>query len=163
LLEIKTHNRKNFSQLVKHGVRKAHESHWVQCQMYMRWSGLPKTLYFGVCKDDDRLHLEWERFDHVPDTSGAIEEIAQQIVMMNQPPDRLTNKPDYYICKMCDYWEVCHAEGHLGEPERNCRTCISGSATQKGGWHCNKYMSKKSFTEQLAGCREWVPLTEIPF
>src|SRR5690554_139100 len=63
ILEIKTHSKKSFDDLVKNGVEKSKPEHYAQMQVYMGGSGVDRALYFAVCKDDDRIYTERVRFD----------------------------------------------------------------------------------------------------
>ena len=64
--EFKTHSRKSFDDLDKHGVEKSKPEHWVQMQAYMHGTGIERALYVAVCKDDDRIYTERIKYDKPP-------------------------------------------------------------------------------------------------
>ena len=58
LLEIKTHNKKSFSALQRHGVKESKPEHYAQVQISMALGNLKRGLYVAVCKDDEQFYIE---------------------------------------------------------------------------------------------------------
>lgn len=132
--EFKTHNRKSFDLLVKDGVEKSKPKHYAQMQMYMCKFGLTRAVYIGVCKDTDRYYLKRVRYDKY--FAGELEDKAERIIFSPSAPPKISDRPDYYLCRWCPHYAVCHQD----EPslEKNCRTCVNSITTQKG-WSCGAY------------------------
>ena len=131
VLEIKTHNKRSFEDLQKNSCPTSKPEHYAQMQVYMHLSGMQSALYLAVCKDDDRIHVE--RYSYRSEYAGELMERARRIIGHTYPPPRISDRPDYYICKWCDHYEVCH-QGSL--PERNCRTCKSSAPIADAAWEC---------------------------
>jgi len=130
--EFKTHNRKSFDSLLKNGVQKSKERHYAQMQAYMHNFGMKRAVYVAVCKDTDRYYLERVNYDKY--FAGELEDKARRVIFADSPPPKLSERPDYYACKWCDHYGICHQNVHA--EERNCRTCVSSSADEDGSWRC---------------------------
>jgi hypothetical protein len=128
------------------GVKKAKPVHYAQMQVYMglapkfwdQW-GLdgepPKAaLYMVHCKEDDRLYLERVHFDQ-----AVFEELghkAKEIIESEGPPDKIAFTEDYYLCRWCDFSDICHGQA---VPRLDCRTCIHSTPAMEGqGWVCDR-------------------------
>lgn len=131
LLEFKTHNSKSFAELVKKGVAAAKPEHHAQMQVYMHLSGLTRALYVAVNKDDDDIHCERVRYDAAE--AIRLVEKARRIVSADEPLPRISTDPAFYLCRWCDYRDICHGDDM---PERNCRTCMHSTAQPGGTWAC---------------------------
>lgn len=153
VLEIKTHGAKSFADLGKKGVKDAKPQHWAQMQMYCGLAGLTRWLYFAVNKDTDELHIERGEFDR--EAFEALMARAERIVTASSPPARLSDDPEFYVCKMCRFRPVCHGQD---VPRVSCRTCAH--ATPSLGpphptfWHCGKDRAWVSPGMQLDGCEQ---------
>jgi len=118
VLEIKTHNKKSFNAVEKHGVEKSKPEHFSQMQVYMHLSEMERACYIAVCKDDDRYYLERVKYD--APYAGQLLEKAEEIICTVEPPEKISDNPEYYLCKWCDYNRMCH---YYSDAEVNCRTC----------------------------------------
>jgi hypothetical protein len=74
---------------------------------------------------------------------------AERIIFAEEAPYKLSHKPEYYLCKMCEFSEICHKKKL---PEVNCRTCLHSTAQKDGTWHCAKSDKILSVEEQKKGC-----------
>ena len=148
--EFKTANKKSFDDIFKNGVKKSKPLHFAQMQMYMHWSGMRRAVYIVVCKDDDRRYLERIEYDRY--CAGELEEKAKRIIFAKTPPPKLSDRPDYYLCKWCDHYEVCH-QGD--DPEVNCRTCSYSEPTLAGKWKCNRHNDLIQLSTQKTGCEDY--------
>ena len=63
IAEFKTHSKKSFDDLERHGVQKLKPMHWAQMQLYMLGTKIDRAAYIAVCKDDDRLYVERVRYE----------------------------------------------------------------------------------------------------
>lgn len=150
VLEFKTAGKKAFDALAKHGVQQSKPEHWAQMQCYMAWTGMTRALYMAVCKDDDRLHLE--RIDADKDAAALLFAKAERIVNAAAPPDGVSDEPDYYLCKLCDYRDACHG---TRTPQANCRTCLHSTAVPGGQWTCARRPGQAlPVATQKRGCTE---------
>lgn len=157
ILEIKTHKAKSFSVLSRQGVKASNPEHWAQCQLYMHWSGLGRSIYIAVCKDDDRIHTEAIEPD--PVAAGGLDLKAHLVVSSNEPPPRISDRADWWQCKFCDHWGVCHG----GIPMAiNCRTCAH--AVVGSEWTCSVKERPIDLQEQNDGCEhhKQIESTDIP-
>lgn len=147
-VEMKTHSAKSFNDLTKKGVADAKPEHWAQMQCYMAWTGMERALYMAVCKDDDRLHLERVAFDRA--AAERLFEKAQRIIDAAEPPDGISDTPDYFQCRWCDYATLCHG---TAAPLPNCRSCAHSTPVQDGQWNCARHGKQIPVSEQKAGCQ----------
>lgn len=149
LLEIKTHNDKSFSKLVSEGVRKAKPEHYVQMTQYMMHMSLSCSLYVGVNKNDDHMHLELIARDD--ETAGLYFERAGKIIEATEPPKRAYPSPGSWGCKWCDHKMICHF-GKDNPMHRSCRTCAFGKPFKDGEWVCMRDGHLLDEPAQLAAC-----------
>lgn len=145
--EFKTHNAKSFAALQKHGVLTSKPQHWAQLQIYLHLLKIERGYYLAVCKDTDALYSE--RVYPDPVAAERLLAKAETIINAARPPAKLSDDPDYFICRFCDFKNVCHG----AEPaERNCRTCLHASPIDDGKWHCSACDQTLTRGHQLAGC-----------
>lgn len=145
--EFKTHNTKSFDYLEKHGVEESKPEHYVQMQLYMHGLGIRYALYGAVCKNDDRLHMEIVEYEERYAMSHLIR--GDLIAYAQEPPRRISNRPSWYKCKWCDFYNICH---QFKVPDVNCRTCAHATPMPDGEWLCEKHGHLLSKEEQEAGC-----------
>lgn len=147
LLEIKTHSRKSFDALAD-GVARAKPEHVAQMQLYMHGLGLTRALYVAVCKDDDRLHCERVRYDE----AAALAALARgtRLSLADRAPPRISDRADWYQCKMCSRHDLCHVRKFTREI--NCRTCAHSTPTQDGTWVCERWEAAIPEEGQRIGC-----------
>ncbi|GAB5501172.1 MAG: hypothetical protein PsegKO_34830 [Pseudohongiellaceae bacterium] len=148
VVEFKTHSAKSFRQLSK-GVKTAKPQHWAQMQVYMHLMRLTRALYMAVCKDTDDLYTERVKYDC--EAAEALLKRAKRVIEGDRPPAKLSEDPDYYLCRFCDHQELCHGDGFA---PRHCRSCLHSTAVEEGKWHCAKWDKHLSSAEQRAGCKE---------
>jgi CRISPR/Cas system-associated exonuclease Cas4 (RecB family) len=68
-------------------------------------------------------------------------------------PSRLSNDPEFYKCKWCEFHEICH-EG--GFPLVNCKTCRYSEPVQDGQRQCLQHEKIIPDTELNIGCKDHV-------
>ena len=147
-LEFKTHSAKNFAQVKKHGVEKAFLKHFMQCQAYMFWSSLPAFLYIGVNKNTDELYTELIEF--CPDAAHEARTMARQVLEATKPPPKISNRPDWYECKFCSHYKLCHYDE---KPISNCRTCEHSTYNERDHeWGCTVKKKSLNILDQRNGC-----------
>jgi hypothetical protein len=155
LLEFKTYNEKQFTKLVKEGVRSFNFKHWVQMQVYMGglWNGksqIKQALYLAVNKNDDTLYGELIEYD-VRVYEANLRK-ASNIIFAEKPPAKINESPGWWQCKFCNFHDICH----LGKPIlKTCRSCVNVLIKDDGTWHCKLNEIKLSRTDQLKGCEQY--------
>ena len=150
VLEMKTHNKKSFDDLEKHGVQKSKPQHYAQCQVYMLGSKIDRALYIAVCKDDDRYYFERVKLDRK--LAKSYVEKGHRIVASDRIPDPISHDPTWYQCRMCSYYEFCHK---AALPEVNCRTCAHSTACNDSTWRCERHDADNIPVDfQRTGCHD---------
>jgi hypothetical protein len=186
LCEFKTHNRKSFDDLKKNKVRASKPAHYAQMQVYMGlWNEqvasikkrlaegvelvalselaaikigkVDRAFYLARCKDDDDLYQERIDFDRA--TFEHYKARALRIIQATDAPDRISERPDWYECKWCDFYAVCHATPDAHFPAVHCRTCadsVPELVGDRGLWRCVRHGRHLSPTEQFDGCQDHI-------
>ena len=149
VLEIKTHSKKSFDDLLKKGLYNAKEQHFIQMQVYMLGLQINRGLYYAVCKDDDRIYTEIIQIDQ-PLAEKYVNR-GKKISTSDYMPEPLSADPSWYQCKMCSFHEFCH-ETKLTK-EVNCRTCALSTATTNSVFTCARHEDAQIPGEfQLTAC-----------
>lgn len=148
VIEYKTHNDKSFKALEKKGVKISKPGHYDQIQVYMHGLSIERAFYIAVNKNDDSLYTEQIKYDEIHTLS--ILNRAKRIIFTSTPPPKISDRPDFFMCKMCSAYNLCH-EKKL--PERNCRTCTHSTPLGYGGWKC-EIEGSISLDKQKNGCKE---------
>lgn len=148
--ECKTANTKHFKEFVKFGVKETREQYYGQSQLYMRYKGQERTLFIVVNKETDERYIERIRYD--PAYTDELEDIAIDILSSPLPPVKISERPEWYECKWCNAYSVCHGGVQV---DRNCRTCKNVRIRDKGEWTCEIYPGKPIPEDfQRVGCRD---------
>ncbi|MAZ17920.1 MAG: oxidoreductase [Ahrensia sp.] len=149
LCEFKSSNEKSFKDIVKLGCEKAKPLHYGQCQIGMHAFGLSRALYLVVNKNDDARYAERIEYD----ASYCLRQIAraERIIGLNEPPSRISDKPDIPPCLFCKHKAVCHEDAW---PRPTCRSCLHSTPEMSGDahWSCARWSKPLSIDEQKAGC-----------
>lgn len=142
--EYKTHNAKSFKELIKKGVQESHPKHYAQMMIEMHLTNMWRALYLARNKDTDELHSERIHYNEA-EAQGLMNR-ARRIITAVAPPDRISNRPDWYQCGWCDAKSICHgtepSEPALGVPALSCRQCCHATPNlerENGEWICEKY------------------------
>ena len=152
LLEIKTLNQRNYNALCKHGVKKHKPVHWEQIQSSLFLFKLKIALYVGVNKNTEEFFIE--AIDRDPDFGKVFNEKINRLVNATLVPVGISDNPEYFECKWCDYSEVCF---HEKDPLVHCRTCTNSRPIKDGEWQCNLTKDILSMEAQKKGCDEHDP------
>lgn len=151
VVEFKTHSAKSFRELEAKGVAAAKPQHWAQMQIYMQLTGITRALYVAVCKDTDDLHLERVRID--AEAAQRLLAKAERIIEASRPPERLSDDPAWWQCRLCDHQELCHGEGAASI---TCRSCLHATplihGADSGGWHCARWATMLDLDAQRRAC-----------
>lgn len=149
VVEFKTSNAKAFKELQRDGVRKAKPMHFAQMQVYMALTGMDRAAYLVVNKDTEDLYFE--RIEHDAAESRALMQRAERIVFSAEPPQRLSNDPAWFECKLCHFHGHCHG---TAAPAPTCRSCAHVTPEPGGTWSCEcpGHGRTLSVDDQRAGC-----------
>ena len=152
LLEIKTLNQRNYNALCKHGVKKHKPVHWEQIQSSLFLFKLEIAVYVGLNKNTEEFFIEAIEPD--PDFAKVFNEKINRLVNATLVPVGISDNPEYFECKWCDYSEVCF---HEKDPLVHCRTCTNSRPIKDGEWQCALTNDILSMEAQQKGCDEHDP------
>jgi len=155
VLEFKTHAAKSFVDLVAKGVQKSKPQHFAQMQTYMRLTGMTRAMYLAVNKDNDDLYVE--RVEADGDFADRLLAKAGRIIFAARPPERISEDPAWYQCRLCNHADVCRHELFAAV---NCRTCL-GATPVDGGWQCERQERSLSEAEQRSGCTHHLYIPDL--
>jgi hypothetical protein len=149
LCEFKSSNDKGFKEIVKKGCKIAKPLHYGQCQIGMEYFGLTRCLYMVTNKNDDARYVE--RIPH--DAEYCIRQLAraERIIKSPAPPSRLSDDPEFFGCRFCKHYDVCHGKAW---PRITCRSCLHATPEMTGDahWSCARWAKPLSVEEQKAAC-----------
>jgi len=155
VIEIKTANDSSWKQLNKQGVKESKPEHYCQMQTYMGELKMKRALYLSVNKNDDQIYVEWVHL--IKEDFTALRQRAKEIIFDTSVPDKLSENPAHYVCKMCRYRDICHKEELA---LMTCRTCKYAEPVD-GGWKCNKHDKMLSYQDQRDACNDFEALEDI--
>jgi len=152
ILEVKSHNDRNFRNLENRGVKQSHPEHYIQMQMEMHGFGLSWALYVGVNKNDDAYYFERVPYDEA--TAASINRKIDTLVAATLTPAGVSQTASAPPCRFCYHKRVCVGEE---APLRHCRTCrnvqaVANPESKYGDWYCNFHNKLLSYGDQLKGC-----------
>lgn len=98
ILEIKSASAKNFKDFLKHGIA-GHDKYHAQVQMYMHYAGLDRAIFILENKDDSSRYQERVKLDR--ELVEKLKAKAKTIIESKSPPRGISDRPDWYICRMC--------------------------------------------------------------
>lgn len=135
VLEVKTHSKKSFDDVVKNGVEKSKPKHYVQMQLYMAGTKLERALYLSVCKDNDEIYTE--RVRYVKEVADKYIARGKRIALSDRIPEPISTDETWWECRFCSAHKFCHqtkTTEHTG-----CRTCAHSTAKEDSTWRCERY------------------------
>lgn len=149
VVECKSVNTKGFKAIVKDGVRKAKPLHWTQVQLYMHIMGHDRAFYYVKCADTQEYWSERVEYD----VEYCLRLLAnlERIIFSDDPPGRISEKPDFFGCQLCRHRAVCK-DGAM--PRVSCRTCIHFQPERGGDCHvsCMRFSKPLGIQEQRDAC-----------
>ncbi len=149
LNEIKTANEKRFADIKRNGVRISNIGYYEQVQVYMKLFSLQKCLFIVVNKNTDERY--YEVIDFKPVHADEIICRANNLIFSTIAPKRVSEDPNFYLCRWCNYSDICY---NTSRPLKHCRTCNNGNPVAKGKWNCKRNGKELSFKKQLKGCKK---------
>jgi len=149
VLEIKCLKNSKFNEMKKKKVKEANFTYYIQCQLYMHFMELKRTLF--VVRNADTMHYYTERIKYNKDEAKEYLDRGVSVVMSEDPPIKMFDKT-WYECKWCPAREVCHFNGKV---EKTCRTCVYADIHVKGEWKCAKHGHTLSEQQQKDACDDY--------
>lgn len=151
--EFKTHNTKSFVHYVDKGLQISKPKHFDQCCGYGEKMQIQYALYFPENKNDDDIKvtpikLDWER-------GKALEKKAEEIILAQERPPKISENPAYYACQQCFAKDICH-NGAI--PEKNCRSCKNSMPADGAQWYCKQWTAVIPSETIKLGCDKWIPV-----
>ena len=132
LLEFKTNGTgAGFNKLADDGMPIAKPEHFAQTSTYGKKYNFRYCVYLNINKNDDSLHVEVVELNH-----GLGEQMimkAEQIIMSQTPPARLSDNPTFHKCGYCHLKDICHKGAVV---EVNCRSCAFARPVENAEWFC---------------------------
>lgn len=152
--EFKTHNEKNFTNLMNKGVAISQPKHYTQMCSYGKYYGCEYGLYCAVDKNDDDLYFEVVELNWGMADSSLVK--AEEIIRATEAPPRISPNPSYYKCKsLCSFTDICH---HGAAVEVNCRSCKNATPVEDANWFCSLYQQNIPKDHLPKGCKDHVAI-----
>ena len=132
LLEFKTNGTgAGFNKLADDGMPIAKPEHFAQTSTYGKKYNFRYCVYLNINKNDDSLHIEVVKLNHNLGEQMIMK--AEQIIMSQTAPARLSDNPTFHKCGYCHMKEVCHKGAVV---EVNCRSCAFARPGECAEWFC---------------------------
>ena len=132
LLEFKTNGTgAGFNKLADDGMPIAKPEHFAQTSTYGKKYNFRYCVYLNINKNDDSLHIEVVKLNHNLGEQMIMK--AEQIIMSQTAPARLSDNPTFHKCGYCHMKEVCHKGAVV---EVNCRSCAFTRPVENAEWFC---------------------------
>ncbi len=134
LLEFKTSGTgAAFTKVGELGMEIAKPQHFAQTSTY---GSEPRfnfkyCLYCIINKNDDSITVDLVKLNHAHGQNMRTK--AEQIIMSQEPPPRLSDNPQLFECKYCAAKGLCHG---TDKPEKNCRSCAYAEPIENAQWIC---------------------------
>lgn len=131
----------------KQTLKKWNEEYYGQAQLYMHYEETDRH-YCVVASPGVR---DWDscRTEYDPAYALKLKARMVRILRSEYPLDKVSEKPDWFECRMCPMRGICH-EGEM--PDRNCRTCLHSTPIENGQWQCERWGKTLTPEEQAIGC-----------
>lgn len=132
------------------------ENYYAQSQLYMKYSGI-KQHYLTVASAGGRDTISVITL-YDEDYANQLIKKAERIIFTNDAPERINNSPAFYLCKWCDYHDICHSKEI---PAMNCRTCLHSTPEVGGNWSCTKHDIDIGENFEHVGCDKHLYLPDM--
>lgn len=131
----------------KDALEQWHPTYFAQAQCYMGYTGMERH-YLVAASPGGRTWTS-VRTNFQPDKFMRIKAKAERVVFAQHPPERISEKADFYKCRWCSFSGQCH-DGQLSDS--NCRTCLHATPVSDGTWTCARFGDVLPLDKQRAGC-----------
>jgi hypothetical protein len=146
----------------KEALKKWDEVYYAQALIYMYYKELPRH-YLTVSSPGGRTQTSC-RTNASNKEAKLIVNKARRIITSPEPLERISEKPEFFQCKWCNFKAVCHGESL---PAVNCRTCAHATPEMDGDgrWSCALYQGDIPTDFQRQGCTRhvYVPSLLAPY
>lgn len=112
VLEIKCTEDLNKFRKVKHekgdknALKNWSETYFVQAQVYMQAFEL--TRHYTVVASAGGRDFDSCRTEYEAETAQRYKDRAFEIIKAEKEPQKISDKPDFYLCRWCEFGEICH-------------------------------------------------------
>lgn len=163
--EHKQCNEKKFEALKKlkrdHGEKAALEKwdfiFYVQAQLYMHLAGL--TRHYLTCGTPGGRDTTACRTEYDAEKAKRLMSEAESIIFAAEPPERISEDPNWFECKFCPFHSQCH---ETAAPLTGCRTCAHATVEHEGGkWTCGLTHENLDVEFQRLGCESHVYIPRL--
>jgi hypothetical protein len=82
------------------------ENYFIQAQLYMRFLQIDRhytTVELAGGRDYDSCRTEYE-----PEVAAYAIDKAEKIISAKEPPPKINEKKDFYLCRWCAFRDICH-------------------------------------------------------
>lgn len=153
--EHKSVNQKKFNLLLRlrarHGEKKSLEKwdevYYSQAQIYMSSANLARH-YLTVSTPGGRDYLSIRTHVNARFAELLLRK-AHRIIYAKAIPAKLSEKPEYYKCKLCDYSKICQ---HGKAVDKSCGTCRA-LEIKPNRFYCDKLSCD---IDSFTACQDWV-------
>ncbi len=157
VVDDKTSNDKKFKLFVENGVKEVEPKYWSQLMIYMFWTGMTRAMIFISNKNDDSIYTE--RFRYEAKEAKKLVDKAKRVVFSSKPLARMSERSDWYECKFCDAYDICHQSAL---PNDGCRTCCHSTPGTDGLWRCERHGHDLSdHGAQIEGCDDHLFIPDL--
>jgi len=156
LWEHKCTNEKKQAELAKLKVEKGEKhalaawdaTYYAQHVLYMHYQGLERG--YLTCDTPGSRATVSVRTNADPKHAQSLIDKASRIITAQEPPARLSERPDWYQCSWCSHKAICHESAI---PEVSCRTCAHSTPELDGEarWSCARFNCDLSVETQRQG------------
>lgn len=84
------------------------ENYYAQAQLYMHYLKLDRH-YTTVARAGGRDYASC-RTEYDPEYADQIRDKAFKIINAKEAPPKISDKPDFFICRFCSFREICHGK-----------------------------------------------------
>jgi len=148
LLEFKTVNSTSFSKFSKKSLKDVSPMYYAQVQMYMHYLSLEQALFVVVNKDTEMRHFSLIEYNK--DAALKLEEKIYDVFGSDSPPKKIGG-PDWYVCKMCSMYDLCHEQEKV---HICCRSCANVEL-KLGSLGCKKGVTQDTRTIDIGCLDAW--------
>ena len=156
LLEFKTNGTgAGFNKLADDGMPIAKPEHFAQTSTYGKKYNFRYCVYLNINKNDDSLHIEVVKLNHNLGEQMIMK--AEQIIMSQTAPARLSDNPTFHKCGYCHMKEVCHKGAVV---EVNCRSCTFARPVENAEWFCEVHNGNIPKDFIAKACQSYKAITQ---
>jgi hypothetical protein len=154
LLECKTSGTGTGFNNLDRGIYEAKPQHYIQDSVYGKGLAIHQCLYVAENKNDSDWKFILTKLDeNLADEAWRKAEFI--ILEATEPPKKISQKRNYYLCNMCKMQGICHDSMPT---DINCRSCKNAKAIENAQWYCNHWNAVIPPSAILNGCPDHNPI-----